>query len=54
MQQIPAAPTETNHSIYVCQFDLKYLTINFTLKLLAHKFTYLFNYLQVYFTYLFS
>ena len=26
------------HPIYVCQYDLKYLTINFKLQLLAHKF----------------
>ena len=29
IEQIPAAPTETNHPIYVCQLVLKCLTINF-------------------------
>ena len=30
-EQISAALTETDYPIYFCQFDLKYLTINFTL-----------------------
>ena len=31
IEQISAVPTETKDPIYVCQFDLKYWTINFTL-----------------------
>ena len=38
VEQIIAAPIETNHPICVCQFELRYLIIDFRLPLLAHKF----------------